>query len=127
MRRLNLAIKALDIKEELLLDGDSTSATLRPVFCPLRTGDRKGGGGHRSDTRTPLFLFGRAARVCWRAFAAKERRKFANLEETEEAAAGKVGAEARSWREKIGRRRLSSRFIIQVTDSRFRGEEGEYG
>ena len=69
--------------------------------------------------------------MCCRAFAAKERRKFANLEETEEAAAGKVGAEARSWREerreKIGRRRLSSRFIIQVTDSRFRGEEGEYG
>ena len=115
----------------MLLDGDSTSATLRPVFCPLRTGDRKGGGGHRSDTRTPLFLFGRAARVCWRAFAAKERRKFANLEETEEAAAGKVGAEARSWREerreKMGRRRLSSRFRIQVTDSIFRGEEGEHG
>ena len=59
--------------------------------------------------------------MCWRAFAAKERRKFANLEETEEAAAGKVGAVACSWREerreKMGRRRLSSRVIIQIPDS----------
>ena len=36
--------------------------------------------------------------MCCRAFAAKERRKFAHLEETEEAA-GEVGARARSWRE----------------------------
>ena len=113
----------------MLLDGDSTSATLRPVFCPLRTGDRKGGGGHRSDTRTPLFLFGRAARVCWRAFAAKERRKFSNLEETEEAATGKVGAEARSWREerreKMGRKGYlpGYRFNIQRRGGRSAGSQ----
>ena len=56
--------------------------------------------------------------MCCRAFAAKERRKFANLEETEEAAAGEVGL-----RHVVGERRRyyrpdkNSRFKFQIPDS----------
>ena len=64
--------------------------------------------------------------MCCRAFAAKERRKFANLEETEEA-----GGEVRGLRHVVGERKGGRRWVKggNLSDSRFdiqrRGGSGD--